>query len=195
MNQGKLIVISAPSGSGKSTIAAAIMRKFPSLMFSVSATTRPKRSGETNGKEYFFLSREEFQERVKQGDLVEWEEIYGDFYGTLRSEIDKTLAAGRVMLFDVDVKGALSIKRAYPDAVLIFVKPPSFQELKERLQNRKTENEATLARRLERVPMELELGERCDYQIVNDDLPRAIDEVERIVKEHTQLDSIHTEHN
>ncbi|MBI2619329.1 MAG: guanylate kinase [Ignavibacteriales bacterium] len=189
---GKLIVISAPSGSGKTTIANAVLRKFPSILFSVSATTRPKRSDETGGKEYFFLTKEEFQAKVKQGDLVEWEEIYGDLYGTLKSEVDKALAADRVMLFDVDVKGALSIKRAYPEAVLIFVKPPSFQELKERLRNRKTENEAALARRLERVPMELQLGERFDYQVVNDDLQRAIGEVEHIVREHTELDSIHS---
>jgi guanylate kinase len=111
MIKGKLIVISAPSGCGKTTIAKAILRKHPEILFSVSATTRPIRGGEVNGKDYFFLSREEFNERIRTGDLVEWEELFGNFYGTLKSEINRTLQLDKAMLFDVDVKGALSIRR------------------------------------------------------------------------------------
>ncbi|HEX9614041.1 MAG TPA: guanylate kinase [Bacteroidota bacterium] len=190
--KGSLIVISAPSGSGKTTIARAIMERYPAIMFSVSATTRPRRKNEVDERDYFFLSREEFQKRIQAGALVEWEEIYGDLYGTLRSEVERTLTEGGVMLFDVDIKGALSIKREYAEAVLIFVRPPSVESLKQRLRGRKTENEPALNRRLERVPMELELGSRCDYEVVNDDLPRAILDVERIILQHTELEPIHS---
>ena len=182
MSRGKLIVVSAPSGAGKTTIVKAILAKYPSLLFSISATTRPIRSGETEGRDYFFLPREEFEQRITAGQLVEWEEIYGSLYGTLKSEVDKALSAGKTMLFDIDVKGAISIKRHYPsDAVLIFVKPPSFEVLRSRLLNRKTEDEATIKRRLGRVPMELETGNQFDYQVVNNDLQTAVQEVEQIV--------------
>ncbi len=182
MSRGKLIVVSAPSGAGKTTIVKAILAKYPSLLFSISATTRPIRSGETEGRDYFFLPREEFERRITAGQLVEWEEIYGNLYGTLKSEVDKALSAGKTMLFDIDVKGAISIKRHYPsDAVLIFVKPPSFEVLRSRLLNRKTEDEATIKRRLDRVPMELETGNQFDYQVVNNDLQTAVQEVEQIV--------------
>lgn len=165
------------------------MQKYPGMLFSVSATTRSPRSGETNGKDYFFLSKEEFQARVQQGDLVEWEEIYGNYYGTLKSEVDRALQRGTIMLFDVDVKGALSIKKVYPsDSVLIFIKPPSFEALQGRLLNRKTEDEATIRRRLDRVPMELEKGSQFDSQVVNDDLQAAINKVDEIIREHTDVE-------
>jgi len=186
MKRGKLIVISAPSGSGKTTIAKAIMQKYPRMLFSVSATTRPPRSGELEGRDYFFISKEDFKRRIQTGDLVEWEEIYGDLYGTLKSEVDRALRQGTIMLFDVDVKGGLSIKKVYPsDSVLIFIKPPSFEALERRLMNRKTEDEATIRRRLDRVPMELEKGSQFDWQVVNDDLQTAIHDVDEIIREHT----------
>jgi guanylate kinase len=191
MSKGKLIVISAPSGCGKTTIAKAVMRKYPSMLFSVSATTRDKRPNETNGKDYFFLSKEDFQRRLDHGELVEWEEIYGNYYGTLKSEVDRALSRGDVMLFDVDVKGALSIKQKYPaDTVLIFIEPPNFEVLKERLTKRRTEDEATVQRRLDRVPMELEKGKEFDYQVVNDDLTTAIEKVESIITRHTELEAV-----
>ena len=180
---GKLIVIAAPSGCGKTTIAKAILTKYPAILFSVSATTRPIRNGEVNGKDYFFLTKAEFEERIRIGDLVEWEEIYGNYYGTLKSEINRALQKGYVMLFDVDVKGALSIRRYFPnDSVLIFIRPPSFEILKKRLENRNTENPETLKRRLERVPMEMEQGPQFNFQVVNDDLQKAVDEVDEIVR-------------
>jgi guanylate kinase len=183
MVSGKLIVIAAPSGCGKTTIAKAILKKHSSIFFSVSATTRPIRNGEINGKDYFFLTKTEFEERMRIGDLVEWEEIYGNYYGTLKSEINRALQQGHMMLFDVDVKGALSIRRHFPnDSILIFIKPPSFEVLKKRLENRKTENPETLKRRLERVPMEMEQGQQFDFQVVNDDLQKAINEVDEIVQ-------------
>jgi guanylate kinase len=183
MAGGKLIVIAAPSGCGKTTIAKAILAKHPVMLFSVSATTRSIRSGEVQGKDYFFLTKQEFEDRIHIGDLVEWENIYGNYYGTLKSEIQRALQQGNLMLFDVDVKGALSIRRNFPDdAVLIFIKPPSFEILKKRLENRKTENSETLKHRLDRVPMELEQGAKFDYQVVNDDLQKAIAEVDDIVQ-------------
>ena len=191
MSRGKLIVVSAPSGGGKTSIVKAVMERYPSLLFSVSATTRAMRAGEVNGREYFFLTMKEFESRIRANDLVEWEEIYGDYYGTLKSEVDRALAAGRTMLFDIDVKGGLSIKRGYPDdTVLIFIKPPSFEVLKERLSNRKTEDDATLRRRLARVQMEIEKGSLFEHQVVNDELQRAIAEVENIIANHASVQTI-----
>jgi len=187
MSRGTLIVVSAPSGAGKTTIVKAMLAKYPSFLFSVSATTRPKRESEIDGSDYFFLQRQEFQRRVNAGQLVEWEEIYGNLYGTLRSEVDKALSVGKVMLFDIDVKGGLSIKRAYPDdSVLIFIRPPSIEILEARLRGRRTEDEVTFRRRMDRVAMEMSLAATFDYQVVNDDLQAAIAEVDRLVVAHTR---------
>jgi guanylate kinase len=182
--RGKLIVISAPSGSGKTSIAKEIMKRNPSLTFSVSATTRAKRAGEVEGKDYFFLTKEEFNRRVAAGEFVEWEEIYGDYYGTLKREVDRALVSGEHIVFDVDVKGGLSIKREYPETLVVFIRPPSIEALRQRLVNRHTEDETTIARRMERVPMEMKMGEQFDHQVVNDELSLAIDEVQTIVKQH-----------
>jgi guanylate kinase len=183
MAKGNLIVISAPSGCGKTTIAKAILEKHPAMLFSVSATTRPIRNGEVDKKDYFFLTKQEFEDRIRIGDLAEWEEIYGNYYGTLKSEIHRALDHGYSMIFDVDVKGALSIRQHFPnDSILIFIKPPSMEVLKKRLENRKTENPETLKRRLDRMPMELEQGSQFDFQVVNDDLDKAINEVNEIVQ-------------
>jgi guanylate kinase len=183
---GKIIVISAPSGAGKTSIAREILRRNPSLRFSVSATTRPRRPGEQDGKDYFFLTPDEFRRRVGTGEFVEWEEIYGNFYGTLQNEVDAALAAGKHLLFDVDVKGALSIKAKYPQALLIFISPPSAAVLEDRLRARLTEDAVTLARRLERVPMELAQAPKFDRCVVNDLLDRATGEVQTIVEHHLQ---------
>ena len=186
MSSGKLIVVSAPSGAGKTTIVKAILEKYPSMLFSVSAATRPRRETEIDGRDYFFLSRQDFERRISVGELVEWEEIYGNLYGTLKSEVDKALSRGKAMLFDIDVKGGLSIKRTYPtDSVLIFVKPPSIEILEARLRDRKTEDETTFRRRMDRVAMELDLASQFDYQVVNDDLHTAITEVDKLVVAHT----------
>jgi guanylate kinase len=181
---GKLVVISAPSGAGKTTIARAMLTAHPALSFSVSATTRPRRENEREGVDYFFLSREEFLRRRDAGEFVESEEIYGNLYGTLKSEIDKALAAGRQLLFDVDVNGGLSLQRQYPDALLIFIRPPSLEVLKQRLSARGTEDESTVSRRMERVAMEMERASSFTHQVVNDELERATAEVEALVNEY-----------
>jgi guanylate kinase len=183
MQRPLLIVISAPSGCGKTTIAHEILRRNSGMRFSVSATTRGLRPGEVDGTDYFFLSREEFAKRIGQGDLVEWEEIYGDYYGTLKDQVESALRAGISVVFDIDVNGALSIKKKYPlDAVLIFIDPPSMDALKQRLLGRKTENPEAINKRIARMPMELERGSLFDFRVVNDDLERAVQEVDGIIR-------------
>ncbi len=185
MRPPKLFVFSAPSGCGKTTIAHAILNLHPEMLFSVSATSRPKRANETDGKDYFFLSLEEFSDNIRIGALVEWEEIYGNYYGTLRREVERALQSGTSMVFDIDVKGALSIKRHYPEqTVLIFIEPPSLEELIQRLKNRQTEDSESLKKRIERVPMEMEQRVLFDEHVVNDNLEQAITEVDAIIKRH-----------
>ncbi len=172
-----LLVISAPSGAGKTTIVKEVLRAFPSFKFSVSATTRKMRPGEINGKDYFFLSESEFKKKVADDELVEHEEIYSNYYGTLKKEVERALSDGENIVFDVDVKGGLSIKRKFPQAVTIFIRPPSIGALRERLEGRGSESKEQIESRINRVPMELEKGTGYDYIIINDDLKRAVSEV------------------
>jgi len=183
MPRSKLIVIAGPSGCGKTTIAKAILQNCSDIVFSVSATTRIKRNVEIDGRDYFFISREEFEEKIRRDELIEWEQIYGDYYGSLKREVDNAFRAGKSILFDVDVMGALSVKKKYPaDAVSLFIKPPSLELLMERLKNRHTETPESFARRLERVTMEMNLADDFDYCVVNDDLDSAIASVDAIIK-------------
>ncbi|MBC8044114.1 MAG: guanylate kinase [Rhizobacter sp.] len=176
---GKLIVFAAPSGTGKSTIAKRLLAATSNLVFSVSATTRPKRTGETDGVDYFFLSEDEFREHVANGDFLEHEEVYaGRFYGTLKEKIDAALQAGKNLLLDLDVKGAMSIKQHYGErAYLIFIKPPSLEALRERLSARRSETEEMLTKRLERAKFEMSFAEKFDCTITNDDLEKAVEDV------------------
>jgi len=181
--KGKVIILVAPSGAGKSTLAKKLFKDFKELKFSVSATTRPPRKGEENGKHYHFLTPEEFQSKIDQNDFLEWEEFYGGKrYGTLRSEVDKKLKLGYFILLDVEVKGAVNINEIYGDQCLsIFVQPPSIDVLKQRLISRGTENEKTLALRLERAKEELTYADRFDRVIINDDLDDAYSQVKDAV--------------
>lgn len=177
-----LIVISAPSGAGKTTIAQMIRRHFPELEFSVSATTRPKRNNEQHGTDYYFLSPEQFEEWEREGAFVETETVFGNRYGTLKSEIERRLHQDKHVLFDVDVKGALSLRRAYPnDSVLIFLVPPSMDALQERLVHRNANSESDIALRLERAEWELQQAPHFDFTVVNGDLHTAVNEVARYV--------------
>ena len=190
MNNPKLFVVSAPSGGGKTTIVKAVLQRHPDFEFSVSATTRTRRANEENGKDYFFLQPEEFERLIRENALVEHEQIYGNFYGTLKSEVDSALGSGRCMVFDVDVKGALSIKKLYAArAVMLFIEPPSIHVLEERLRDRKTEDEAAFQKRMARAASELEIGKQFEHRIVNDSLTRAINEVDEIIIQ--QLSSSH----
>ena len=181
--QGKLIIFSAPSGAGKTTIVRHLLTQDLNLEFSISATSREKRHTETHGKDYYFLSDIEFQEKVKNDEFLEWEEVYeNQFYGTLRSEVERIWREGKHIIFDVDVKGAKDIKKAYPNETLaIFVKPPSVDELFARLRNRKTESEASLKKRFARSKRELKYEKKFDEVLINDDLKIALKEAEEMV--------------
>jgi len=179
-----LIVLSAPSGAGKTTIAHYLLARFPEkLRFSVSATTREMRQGEVNGEDYHFISREEFLQRIEAGALIEYEEIFGNFYGTLHSEVDEAIANGEFLIFDVDVKGALSLRRAYPeDSMLLFIAPPDMDVLEKRLRSRQTESNEQIEIRLKRAHMEMLEKDNFDEIIVNSDLNQSCSEAEKIVQ-------------
>lgn len=181
---GKLIVFTAPSGSGKTTIVKHILTSFPDCSFSVSATTRQRRDHEVHGKDYYFLSQETFRLWLTYDAFAEWEEVYpGQFYGTLKSEIDRLHENGRHVLFDVDVKGAMSIKRLYPKETLtVFVKVPSMEELERRLRARGTDSEEQLQRRLAKAAYELQFESEFDVVLINDVLAHALREAEDIVR-------------
>lgn len=182
----RIVVLSAPSGAGKTTIAHRLLERYPDWRFSVSATTRTRRPNEIDGEDYHFLSVEEFQKRAAEGDLVEWEEIYGNYYGTLRSEVERLLvpgSSGRI-IFDVDVKGAMAIRQAFPDdTLLIFIAPPSIEEMQRRLLARQTEDPESVRRRIDRAGMEMAMREHFDYTVINDDVDRAVGEIEGLLRQ------------
>lgn len=184
IKKGRLFVFAAPSGSGKTTIARNVLNKFPELVFSISATTRNARNIEKHGKDYFFISEEEFKEKIEKNEFVEWEKFYDYYYGTLKSFVEKEIFNGVSVVLDIDVKGAVNIKESYPDAVLIFVSPPSLEELKSRLINRNTETDVDLKKRIERAEMEMSYKNKFDHVILNDDLEKAKKEAEEIIKKY-----------
>jgi len=184
-HRGKVIIFSAPSGSGKSTIVNALLRRLPNLEFSVSATSRAPRGEEQNGKEYYFLSGDEFRHRIEREDFVEWEEVYaGTHYGTLKSEVERIWKKGNVIIFDIDVKGGINLKRKFgDDALAIFIMPPSIVELEQRLLKRGTESPETIRKRIGRAELELSYADRFDKVVVNDNLEKAIAETEQAIAE------------
>lgn len=184
-HNGKLIIFSAPSGSGKTTIVHRLLARFPQLKFSVSATSRAMRPGEQNGKDYHFLSVDEFKQYRDQDRFLEWEEVYpNQFYGTLMSEVERIWNAGGHVVFDVDVKGGLNIKRKFPERTLaVFVSPPSLQELENRLRKRGTETEESLKKRVGKADEEMKSAPLFDKIIVNDQLETAVEEAMRTVSE------------
>lgn len=172
---GKLIIFSAPSGSGKSTIINYLLKQGLNLRFSISATSRPPRGTEQNGVEYFFLSPEEFKEGIANNEFVEYEEVYpGRFYGTLKSQVEKQLAEGQNIIFDVDVVGGCNIKRFYSDRALsVFIQPPSIEELRKRLEGRGTDSPETINSRIAKAEFELSYAPKFDIVVVNDQLEKA----------------------
>lgn len=184
MTNGKLIVITAPSGAGKTTIARHLLKNIPSLAFSVSATTRAKREEEMEGRDYFFISPQQFKEKIEQDEFVEWEEVYtGTFYGTLKSEMDRLWKERKVVLFDVDVRGAINLKKMFPENTLtLFIKPPSYEVLVQRLRKRATETHEKIEQRIAKATEELLLEPNFDVVIVNDELPNALYKSEQAVR-------------
>ena len=183
--RNKAILFSAPSGCGKTTIIKRLLDHFDCFDFSISATSRQPRSGEENGKDYYFMSHDEFRQHIDNGDFLEWEEVYeGTCYGTLKSEPERIWADGNVIVFDVDVNGGKNLKRYFGDKALsIFVMPPSIEVLEQRLRNRGTESEESIAKRLGRSAKELQESNHFDVTIINDDLETAVEETRRTVAE------------
>lgn len=184
--QGKLIVFSAPSGSGKTTIVRHLLKQdHLNLAFSISATSREKRGTEEHAKDYYFLSAKDFKQHIKDDDFLEWEEVYRDnFYGTLKTEVERIWALGKNVIFDIDVSGGLRIKRKFPEqTIAIFVKPPSIDELKIRLKKRKTESDDKINMRISKASAELATAPLFDVIIENDNLEKALSEAEHLVSD------------
>ncbi len=186
MNQGKAIIFSAPSGSGKTTIVKHILSKFPNLEFSISASTRDKRGRtEENGKDYHFLSPEQFKTHIDNDDFIEWEEVYeGNFYGTLKSEIERIWASGNHVIFDVDVKGGINLKKYFGEnGISVFVKVLDMETLRKRLADRQTETDDSLSRRMFKAKFETSFQDEFDEIILNDDLETAFSNAEKLVSD------------
>ena len=187
MNRGKLIIVSAPSGTGKSTIIRWLMKEHPelNLAFSISCTSRAPRGTEQNGVEYFFLTPEEFRQKIDNDEFLEYEEVYaGRFYGTLKAQVERQLEAGQNVVFDVDVKGGVNIKKYYGDEALsVFIKPPSIAELRRRLEGRGTDAPEVIDQRIARAEFELTFVDKFDTIVVNDDLTQAEEDALSIIEE------------
>lgn len=182
---GKLVIFSAPSGSGKTTIVRELLKRFNCFEFSISATSRKPRGEERDGKDYYFLSNDEFKACVERGEFVEWEEVYqGTCYGTLKREMERIWAKGNIILFDVDVMGGISLKRLFgDDACSVFIMPPSIEELERRLRGRGTDAEEVILKRIAKAEFELSKAPEFDHIVVNDKLDDAVSEVEKILND------------
>lgn len=186
--QGKLIIFSAPSGAGKTTIVHHLLNTFPDqLEFSVSATSRAKRKGESEGVDYYFLSVNEFKNKIANNEFIEWEEVYADnYYGTLKREIERIWRKGKHVIFDVDVKGGLNLKKQFGEnALAVFVMPPNIKSLEERLKKRETETQESIARRMGKAQKELDTANQFDKVLLNDNLENAFIEAEKLFSDFT----------
>lgn len=179
--KGLLIVVSGPSGSGKGTVLGEVFQKRQGIFYSVSATTRPPRPGEENGKNYYFLTREEFESRIARGDMLEYAEYCRNYYGTPRSAVERQLSLGHDVVLEIEVRGAMQVKAACPDAVMIFILPPSRAELERRLRGRGTETEEKIQRRLQAADTETAAAGRYDYIVVNAKVAEAADAISSII--------------
>lgn len=183
--KGRLLIFSAPSGAGKTTIVKHLLKQNFDLEFSISATSRAPRSNEIHGKDYYFLSPDEFKKKIENDDFLEWEEVYkGTCYGTLKSEVERIREQGKNVIFDVDVVGGLNIKKYYGnEALAVFVKPPSVEELRKRLERRSTETEEKINMRIAKAEQELAFAPRFDIQIINDKLEDAFSETQKVISD------------
>jgi guanylate kinase len=184
--KNKLFVMSAASGAGKTTLKDLVIKDFPDIKYSISATTRKPREGEIDGVHYFFKTKEEFEQMIKDDALVEYNLVHGNYYGTPKSFVEKTLAEGNRVLFDIDVFGKINFDKVYPDATGIFIMPPSDEELERRLRGRGTDSEEVIQLRLENAKKEIEFAKtkgKYEYTIINDDLQKAADELRAILRQ------------
>ncbi|WP_286975467.1 guanylate kinase [Acetomicrobium sp. UBA5826] len=179
--KGYLFVISGPSGAGKGTIRRELFKRLSDLVYSISCTTRQPREGEQDGVDYYFVEGEEFEKRKRSGDFLEWAFVHGNYYGTPKKEVLKNLEEGKDVILEIDVQGALNVKKVFPEAVLIFILPPSEEVLRERLISRGTENEESLRTRLNNAAWEMKLAGVYDHAIINDDVNRAAEELVRLI--------------
>ncbi len=187
--KGLLLVLSGPSGVGKGTVCKALLQKLPELVYSVSATTRAPREGEVNGVNYFFKSKQEFQQMIEQDELLEWAEYVGNYYGTPRRFVEETIENGHDVILEIEVQGALQVKQKFPQGIFIFLAPPDLAELQNRIVGRGTENEETIRKRMEMARHEIELMDKYDYVVVNDVIDSACDRIDAIIKaEHLKKD-------
>lgn len=182
MKNGLLIVISGPSGSGKTTVCRKLIRGMAHTQFSISATTRERRKGETHGRDYYFISRKEFKEKVRQNAFLEWAKVYDHYYGTLKKPVLDCLKAGTNVLLDIDMQGALQIKKQFPRALLIFILPPSLAELKKRLFSRKRESAELIDKRMRKIQAEVNYISRYDFVVINDSLRKAISSIKDFIR-------------
>lgn len=187
--KGEIIAVSAPSGAGKTTIVKQILKQYPEIVFSVSATTRPKRVVETDGVEYYFITENEFVEKIENDEFIEWEKFYDYYYGTFKKTVDNCVNERKTILLELDVKGALALKKIYPEVHLIYIMPPSYEELIKRLKGRQTENSEDFKKRVERAKMELRLKDQFDYLIENKDLEKAIKETSDLIRKITKQEN------
>ena len=191
IQKGLIIVISAPSGAGKTTLCRLVSKTLPKMRYSISCTTRPRREGEKNGRDYYFLSEKEFIGTIKADGFAEWALVHGNYYGTPKKALDGLLNRGFDVIMDIDVQGGLKIKKAYPDAVLVFVMAPSLKALEERLKGRNKDNNDVIARRMKNAREELKQLPRYEYLVINKKLKTAQEEIEEIVRtEHRKVEFI-----
>ncbi len=181
MRKGSLFVLSGPSGVGKGTVLQKLLENYKEVVYSISVTTRPRREGELDGKDYFFCSVEDFFQMVKENKFIEWAKVHDNYYGTPREFVDKTLEEGKDIILEIDIQGAKLVRNHYPDAVYIFLSPPSLEELEKRLNKRGTENEESKAIRLKNAQIELKEKEHYNYLIINDNLDEAVDKLRSII--------------
>ncbi|MCK4771700.1 MAG: guanylate kinase [Candidatus Latescibacteria bacterium] len=181
-NRGFPLIISAPSGAGKTSICYEVLRKVEEAEYSVSITTRARRSNERDGVDYHFVTPEQFEEMIGRGELAEWAEVHDNLYGTLKAKLSGAVERGKVVVLDIDGQGAKSLKRSYPDSVLIFIFPPSPSALQERLSNRGTNNEISIRKRLKGAPQEIENVELYDYVIVNEEFEDSVEKIVHIIE-------------
>ncbi len=176
-----IIVVSAPSGSGKTTIVSRLLEKMPGIRRSVSCTTRPARGGELNKADYIFLSKDEFRDKIDRGEFLEWEENFGNYYGTPRRQVEEAIEEGEDIILSIDVKGARRVKRAFPESISVFVMPPSQEELAARIKKRNSDADEQVSIRLKESEKEIASSNEYDYLIVNDDLDKAVAELAYII--------------